>query len=63
MALVVRNLPATAGDIRDVGSISGSERSPGEENGNPLQYTCWRIPWTEGHGRLQSIGSHGVRHD
>ena len=30
-----------AGDARDVGSIHGSGRSPGEENGNPLQYSCW----------------------
>ena len=36
-ALVVKNLPASAGDARDVGSIPGSERSPGEANGNPLQ--------------------------
>ena len=39
VALVVKNLPANAGDIRDMGSISGSERSPGEGNGNPLQYS------------------------
>ena len=40
VALVVKNLPANAGDIRDVGSISGSGRSPGEGNGNPLQSSC-----------------------
>jgi len=34
--LVVKNLPASAGDTRDVVSIPGSGRSPGEENGNPL---------------------------
>ena len=34
--LVVKNPPASAGDIRDAGSIPGSERSPGEGNGNPL---------------------------
>ena len=33
---VVRNLPANAGDAEDMGSISGSGRSPGEGNGNPL---------------------------
>ena len=38
--LVVRNLPAKAGDARDVGSIPGSGRSPGKGNGNPLQYFC-----------------------
>ena len=32
--------PANAGDIRDVGSIPGLGRSPGEGNGNPLQYSC-----------------------
>ena len=40
MALVVKNTPANAGDIRDVGWIPGSGRSPGEGNGNPLQYSC-----------------------
>ena len=39
-AVVVKNPPAKAGDIRDVGSIPGSGRSPGEGNGNPLQYSC-----------------------
>ena len=33
----MKNLPAKAGDV---GLIPGSERSPGEENGNPLQYSC-----------------------
>ena len=37
---VVKNLPANAGDSREVGSILGSERFPREENGNPLQYPC-----------------------
>ena len=34
---MVKNLPATA---RDIGLIPGSGRSPGERNGNPLQYSC-----------------------
>ena len=55
VALVVRNLPADAGDIRDPGSIPGSERSLGEGNGNPLQYSCLENPWTEAPGRLLSI--------
>ena len=38
--LVVRNPPASAGDIRDTGSILGSRQSPGGGNGNPLQYSC-----------------------
>ena len=40
VALVVKNLPANAGDIRDTGSISGWGRSTGEGNGNPLQCSC-----------------------
>ena len=38
--LVVRKPPANAGDVRDVGLIPGSGRSPGGVNGNPLQYSC-----------------------
>ena len=41
----------------------GWEDSPGEGNGNPLQYSSWRIPWTEEPGELQSIGSQRVGHD
>jgi len=37
---VVKNFPANAGDIGDVGLIPGSGRSPGEGNGNSLQYSC-----------------------
>ena len=37
---MVKNLPANAGDVRGVGSISGSGRSPGGGHGNPLQYSC-----------------------
>ena len=37
---MVKNLPVNAGDIKDVGSISGLGRSPGEGHGNPLQYSC-----------------------
>ena len=40
VALVVKNLPAMAGDIRDTGFIPGSGRSPGGGPGNPLQYSC-----------------------
>ena len=36
----VKNLPANAGDVGDVGSIPGWGRVPGEGNGNPLQYSC-----------------------
>ena len=40
MALVVKNPPANAGDVRDAGSVPESGRSPGEENGPPLQCSC-----------------------
>ena len=40
MALVVKNPPATAGDIRDTGLIPGLGRSPEGGHGNPLQYSC-----------------------
>ena len=48
VALVVKNLPANAGDIRDTDSIPGSGRSPGEGNGNPLQYSCLENPIDRG---------------
>ena len=41
----------------DPGSIPGSERFPGEGNGNPLQYSAREIPGTEEPGRVQSMGS------
>ena len=40
MVLVVKNLPANAGDLRDGGLIPGSERSLGGGHGNPLHYSC-----------------------
>ena len=40
VVLVVKNLPANAGDAGDKDSIPGSERFPGGGNGNPLQYSC-----------------------
>ena len=46
----------------DVGSIPGSGRSPGEGNGNPLQYSCLETPM-EKPGGLQSTGSQRVGHD
>ena len=48
MVLVVKNPPATAGDIRDVGLILGLGRSPGEVNGNLLQYSCLENPMDRG---------------
>jgi len=62
VALVAKNLPFNTGDVRYMNSICRSGRSPGEGHGNPHQYSCLESPWTEEPGRLQSIGSHRVRH-
>ena len=45
---MVKNLPATAGDIRDMGSIPGLGRFPGGGHGNPLQYSCLENPMDRG---------------
>ena len=47
----------------DLGLIPGLGRSSGRGHGNPLQYSCWSIPWTEEPGGLQTMGSQRVRHD
>ena len=48
VALVVKNLPAKAGDIGDTGMIPGSGSSPGGGDGNPLQYSCLENPMDRG---------------
>ena len=48
MALVVKNPTADAGDIRDMGSIPESGRSPGGGHGNSLQYSCLKNPMDRG---------------
>ena len=48
MVLVVKNPPASVGDIRDAGSILGLGRSPGGGHGNPLQYSCLENPMDRG---------------
>ena len=48
VVLVVKNLPANAGDIKDAGSIPRLGRSPGGGNGNPLQYSCLENPMDRG---------------
>ena len=53
---VVKNQSANAEEAGNVGSIPGLGRSPGEGNGNPLQYSCLENPWTEEPDRLQSMG-------
>ena len=45
---MVKNLPANARDMRDVDSAPGFGRSPGEGNGNPLQYSCLGNPMDRG---------------
>ena len=54
MSQLVKNLPATAGDARDKGSISWSGRSPGVGNGNLLQYSYLENSMEP--GRLESMG-------
>ena len=53
----------SAFDAGDLSSSPVSGRPPGEGSGNPLQYFCLRIPWTEEHGKLQYMGSQRVRHN
>ena len=53
MVVLVKNLPANAGEVRDLSLIPGSGRSPGVGNGNPLH---------EETGRLQSMGPQRVGH-
>ena len=48
LVLVVKNLPANAGDIRDADLIPGLGRSPGGEHGKPLQYSCLENPMDKG---------------
>ena len=45
---VVKNSPANVGDARDTGLIPGSEKIPGEGNGNPVQYSCLGNPTDRG---------------
>ena len=52
VALVIKNPPANVGDVRDSGSIPGSGRSSGEENSNPLQYSCLENPKDRGAWRF-----------
>ena len=48
MALMVKNPPAKAGGVRDMGLISGSGGSPGGGHGYPLQYSCLENPMDRG---------------
>ena len=59
---MVKNLPASAGDVRGTGSIPGWGRFPGGRRGNP-RILAWRIPLPEEPGGLQSTGLHRAGHD
>ena len=63
VALVVKNPPANAGNIRNAGSIPGLGRSPEEGMATQPSTLPWRIPRTEEPGRLQSLGSQRVIHN
>ena len=57
---MVKNPPSNAGDLRALGSIPGSRRSPGGGHGNSLQYSCLGNPMDRG---AWSMRSRRVRHD
>ena len=61
IVLVVKNLSASVGDIRDMSSIPG--RDPEEGIATHSSSLAWRISWTEEPGGLQSVGLHRVGHD
>ena len=55
---MVKNPPANAGDVRDLSSIPELGRSPGEGNGNPLQYSCLENPVDRGARQAAVLGGH-----
>ena len=63
MALVVKNPPANARDVRDSGLILEVERSLKEGMATHYSILAWRIPWTEEPVGLLSMGSQRVGHD
>ena len=63
VALMVKNLPANAEDIRDTGSILHQEDPLEKGMATHSSILAWRISWTEEPGRLQSRGSPRVGHD
>ena len=65
VALVIKNPPANAGDIRDPWVWSLGREDPLEKEGMAIHSSilAWRIPWTEEPGRTQSMGSQRVEHD
>ena len=63
VALVVKNPPANAGDVRHLGSIPGLGRSLGEGYGNPIQYSCLENSMDRGAWWATVHGLKRVRHD
>ena len=63
VALVVKDLPVNAGDVRDVSSIPGSGRFPGGAHGNPLQYSCLENAMDRGAWRATVQMSQRIGHD
>ena len=63
MVLVVKNLPANAGDVRDSSLILGLEDPLEEDMTTHSSILAWRVPWTEEPGGLQFMGSKGVGRD
>ena len=63
MSLVVKNPLANAGDVRDTVQSLGQEDPLEKGMATHSGILAWRIPWTEESGRLQSTGSHRVRHN
>ena len=57
MTVLIKNPRASAGDVRDTGSIPGSGRSPGGGNGTHSSVFAWKIPWAEEPGGLSPWGS------
>ena len=63
-SLVAQKVKKKSGcNARDLFSIPGLGRTPGEQTATHSSILAWRIPWTEEPGRLQSMGSYRVRHD
>ena len=60
---MAQTVKESACNVGDLDSTPGSGRSPGEGNGNPLQYSCLEKPWTEEPSKLQPMWSQKVGHD
>ena len=63
MALVVKNLPASAGDVRNAGMIPGSGRSCGGGHGNLLQHSCLENPMDRGNWQAKFRGFQRTGHN